>query len=174
VFRWLAPTIVAFALINPFGWFMLATGRATRSLKIALLIAPVVILGYLAGLSHGSTGVAIGFSIAMILLVVPAIWWAKRGTLINTGDILGAVIRPSVSILIGTGATSALWFFIHSLNSPLVRLIAANGVLFGVYAIVLWFFMGQKAVYLGLLRDIGIWPFAGQRRTREGIEPGNV
>jgi O-antigen/teichoic acid export membrane protein len=96
VFRWLAPTIVAFALINPFGWFMLATGRATRSLKIALLIAPVVILGYLAGLSHGSTGVAIGFSIAMILLVVPAIWWAKRGTLISTSDILGEVMRPSV------------------------------------------------------------------------------
>src|SRR5438445_2781214 len=53
VFRLLAPTIVAFALINPFGWFMQATGLATRSLKIAALLVPVVIFGYVVGLPYG-------------------------------------------------------------------------------------------------------------------------
>ena len=46
IFRLLAPTILAFGLINPFAWLMLATGRAARSLKIGVIIAPVVILGY--------------------------------------------------------------------------------------------------------------------------------
>src|SRR5262249_2984377 len=70
VFRFLAPTILVFALINPLAWVMLAGGHAGRSLRIALLIAPVVIVGYLLGLPKGPNGVAAGFSVSMILLVV--------------------------------------------------------------------------------------------------------
>lgn len=57
VFRMLAPAIFAFKLINPFGWFMQATGRATRSLYMGVLLAPIVILGYIAGLPYGAIGV---------------------------------------------------------------------------------------------------------------------
>jgi O-antigen/teichoic acid export membrane protein len=56
VFRMLAPAIFAFKLINPFGWFMQATGRATRSLYMGVLLAPIVILGYIAGLPYGAIG----------------------------------------------------------------------------------------------------------------------
>src|SRR5262245_37554008 len=60
IFRYLAPTIVALALINPMGWFLFSSGRVVRSLKIALLIAPVVMIGYVVGLPHGVSGVALG------------------------------------------------------------------------------------------------------------------
>src|SRR6185295_19344035 len=70
VFRLLVPTVLGFALINPFGWFLVSSGRAVRSLRMAFLIAPTVILGVLAGLSHGPKGVATGFSAAVALLVV--------------------------------------------------------------------------------------------------------
>jgi O-antigen/teichoic acid export membrane protein len=164
VFRLLAPTILAFALINPFGWFMQATGRATRSLYIALLLAPVVILGYLVGLSHGAAGVAAGFSVAILLLVVPVIFWATRGTSITVLDAFKVVLRPFLSILIGAGAALAAWPLIGRLASPLLRLFAANGIMFCVYAILLWFVMGQRAVYLGLLKDLGIWPLGSRRK----------
>ncbi len=68
VFRLLAPTIIAFALMNPFGWFLQATGLATRSLKIAVVLVPVVIFGYVAGLPYGAAGVAIGFSAVAVAL----------------------------------------------------------------------------------------------------------
>jgi O-antigen/teichoic acid export membrane protein len=170
VFRLLAPTILAFALINPFGWFMQATGRAARSLHIALLLAPVVILGYIAGLRYGATGVAAGFSVATVLLVVPIIFWATRGTSITVIDTLRVVLRPILSILIGAVAALAAWPFIHLLASPLLRLIAANGIMFSLYAALLWFVMGQKAVYLGLLKDLGLWPLAarGKREKSPG------
>ena len=53
VFTRLTPTMLVLAIINPMSWLMLATGRTTRSLLIALLIAPAVILGYSVGLPAG-------------------------------------------------------------------------------------------------------------------------
>jgi O-antigen/teichoic acid export membrane protein len=164
VFRLLAPTIVAFALINPFGWFIQAIGRATRSLKIAALLMPVVILGYVVGLPYGAVGVATGFSAVAVALVVPVIFWARHGTPVSMIDMLRAIMPPLISVLVGTAAALAGWSLIRFLDSPLLRLISANTILFGVYGIVLWFVMGQGDVYLRLIRDMGILPFAGQRR----------
>src|SRR5271165_3008626 len=42
VFRLLAPSVFAFKLINPFGWFLQATGRASRCLYVGVLLAPVM------------------------------------------------------------------------------------------------------------------------------------
>jgi PST family polysaccharide transporter len=170
VVRLLAPTIAAFALLNPFGWFMQATGGAQRSLRMACLVAPVVILGYIIGLSNGPTGVAAGFSASTILLVCPIIFWATRGTSITMIDTLKVVMRPFLAILVGAGATLAASSFIHSVNLVVLRLIAANLVLFGVYILVLWFALGQKGVYLGLLRETGIWPLSARDRKERSSQ----
>lgn len=166
VFRLLAPTILAFALMNPFAWLMLACGHSGRSLKIALMIAPVAILSYVIGLPQGPHGVAAGFSIAMVLLVVPVILWAKQGTMIATRDVLNAVMMPLLSILIGAGAAWATGGFLAQLNPTFLRLVAESAVLFGVYLLVLLFVMDQKTVYLSLLGDSGLWPFGNRRRTK--------
>jgi hypothetical protein len=155
----LAPGMLVLALINPFGWFLLATGHAARSLKIAFLIAPVLILGYLVGLGFGSTGVAAGFSVATVLLIVPIILWATHGTAITPGETIRVAMPPFLSILVGASAALASWSFLHLMAPGLLRLIAANTVFFGLYAVMLLFVMGQKSVYLSLLREIGVWPF---------------
>jgi O-antigen/teichoic acid export membrane protein len=174
VFRLLSPTIFTFALINPMAWLMYATGHATRSLKIAFLIAPVVIIGYVAGLSHGPIGVATGFSIATVFLAVPVIYWATHGTPISAADTLRVVMRPFLSILIGAAAALVAWNLTQSLASPLLRLVADNTVLFGVYGLFLCFVMGQKAVYLSLLREMGVWPLIRRRNGKGPAEPGSV
>jgi O-antigen/teichoic acid export membrane protein len=166
VFRLLAPSILAMALINPFGWFMQAIGQAVRSFRIALLFLPVVIVGYVAGLRYGANGVAAGFSVVAVILVGPVIFWARHGTSVSMIDTLRSIIPPFVSVLIGTAAALAAWPFVRLLEPPLLRLIAANTILFGVYGVALWFLMGQKGVYLGLLREIGIWPFPFLRKGR--------
>jgi O-antigen/teichoic acid export membrane protein len=165
VFRLLAPTILTFALINPFGWFLMATGRTMRSLKIALMIAPVVICGYVAGLHYGPTGVATGFSMATVLLILPVIIWATRGTSITAIDAFRVAMRPFLSILTGAGAVLVCSSFLRLLLPPLLRLFVENTVLFGVYFLMLWFVMGQKSVYIMLLEEIGIWPI-GRRRGK--------
>jgi O-antigen/teichoic acid export membrane protein len=174
LFRMLAPTILTIALINPLAWLVLAVGRAQRGLKIAMAMAPVVILGYVAGLSRGPIGVAEGFSITTVLLVVPVIFWATRGTSITTVDTFKVIMRPFLSMLIGACTIMATWSLIHLLAQPIFRLIAANAIFFGVYIVVLWFVMGQKAVYLGLLREIGVWPISSWSRKKGSLAHGDA
>ena len=164
VFRLLTPMAFAFALFNPFGWFLIATGRATRSLHIAFMIVPVVIAGYLAGLSQGAVGVAAGFSIATLLLIPPILFWSTRGTLISVTETLMVVSRPLLAGLVGTGvALAASAGLARFLTGPLPRLFVASFVLFSVYGIVLLFVLGQKTVYAAVLRDLGVWPFASRQ-----------
>ena len=43
IFRLLAPTILIYAMINPMWWLLVSVGLVRRSLKIALVLAPLVI-----------------------------------------------------------------------------------------------------------------------------------
>lgn len=158
IFRLLAPAILGFALVNPFAWLLQATGRAGRSLKIALVVTPVLILAYGLGLSHGPKGVAVGFSISIALLSAPVIMWAKLGTLISARDIFRALAPPAGSVVLGAAASVAAWSLLSSNQPALLRLVAESSVLFGVYFLVLLFVMNQKGVYLALLRETGLWP----------------
>ena len=163
--RLLAPTILTFGLLNPLAWLLLSTGRAARSLYIGLMIAPVVILGELVGLRYGPTGIASGLSVATALLVLPVIFWATYQTPVTAGDTLKEILRPLASCLIAAGIVLACSGFIQPLRPPFLRLVVENAVLFGVYFFVLGVVMGQKAVYLPMLRDIGIWPVIRRRRV---------
>jgi PST family polysaccharide transporter len=154
VFRFLAPMVLAFALIHPFGWMLISTGNVRRSLKMALVISPVVIAGYAAGLGYGATGVAIGYSTAMILLVVPMIAWAVHGSPISVGDVLEAVKRPSISgIAAGIVAFGADIVIGVSLP-PFLRLFFGGVVLLAAYLLLLLYVMGQKETYLDLFREL--------------------
>jgi O-antigen/teichoic acid export membrane protein len=162
--RMLAPTVLIFGLLDPLSWLLLSTGRAMRSLYIGLMIAPVVILGELVGLRYGPTGVAAGLSVATALLVAPVILWATHRMPVTASDIFKVILRPFLAILIAAGGVLASSNLLHSMTSPLLRLMAESTVLFGIYFIVFWFLMGQKAIYLPILRDIGLWPILGGRR----------
>ena len=168
VFRLLAPTILVFALINPLAWVMLAGGHAGRSLRIAFLIAPVVIVGYLLGLPNGPIGVATGFSAAMLLLVVPVIIWAKHGTLITNSDIMRVVSRPLFAALVGAIIAMSLKPWWLGINPAILRLSLACAFLFGAYFVMLFFVLGQKDVFVGVIRQTGLWPLG---KNRNGGQP---
>src|ERR1700733_12006576 len=63
IFRYLAPTILVFAVGNPLSLLVMALGLVRRALKIGLVIAPVLILAYVVGLPYGPKGVAIAYSV---------------------------------------------------------------------------------------------------------------
>jgi O-antigen/teichoic acid export membrane protein len=154
VLRLLSPTVLVFALINPLSWFLQATGRVGRSLKIAILICPVVILGILAGLHRGPAGVAVGYSAAMLLLFVPVVAWAIHRTGMTGYDYWDAIRRPLFS-----GAIGGLcgWLFkaaFHASLPPLALLALGLTVSFAVYAGVLLFAMGQKEFFFDLIRQL--------------------
>src|ERR1039458_7022434 len=73
IFRLLAPTIVVFAIINPLFWLLSSLGLVGRSLKMGLVIAPLMIASYVIALPYGPQGVAFAYSTVMMLWALPAI-----------------------------------------------------------------------------------------------------
>jgi len=51
---------------------------------------PVVIVGIVLGLRYGSKGLALGYSLAMALLIIPITAWSIRGTIVKIG--LGGLV----------------------------------------------------------------------------------
>jgi len=154
IFRLLVPTILIFALINPLGWLLFSLGMVGRSLKIALVLAPIVITGYVIGLPYGPRGVAFAYSTAMTLWIIPHIAWCVHGTGISLRDIYQVVRRPLLSGIVATAFASGAQFFYGHLLSPLPRLLLGVAVLLGVYLGMLLYVMGQKEFYLQLVRGL--------------------
>jgi O-antigen/teichoic acid export membrane protein len=153
IFRLLAPTSLVFAIANPFSWLVMSTGRAGRAVSITAAVTPVVIVGIVLGLSHGPTGVAFGYSAAMVLILIPIVAWAKQGTGITWSDLWnGAKIPFLAGVLAGAvGLTAKLT--LGGALPPIAVLALGVGLVFAVYASAL-VAMGQKKLYLDLLTDV--------------------
>ena len=152
IFRLLAPTILVFALINPIGWLIFSLGMVGRSLKVALVLAPVVICGYIIGLPYGPKGVAFAYSAVMLLWLFPHVAWGLHGTVVSVRDIAVVASKPFVSGIVA----GALGFGVRLILPPnlpnLARLVLEGGAVLVVYLGMLLFVMGQKLFYLDILR----------------------
>jgi O-antigen/teichoic acid export membrane protein len=154
IFRLLTPTVLIFGMINPLGWLLQSSGRQERSLKIALVIAPIVILSIAIGIPYGPKGVAFAYSTGLTLWLIPNIVWCIRGTGISLMDILSAVCRPYLSAIVAASITFGLQLFYRPWLSPFPRLVLGGSVMLGSYLLILLFVMGQKTFYLDLLRGL--------------------
>jgi O-antigen/teichoic acid export membrane protein len=154
IFRLLAPTILIFAVINPLGWLLLSIGMVGRSLKTALVIAPLVIAGYIVGLPYGPKGVAFAYSAVMAAWVIPHIAWCVHGTAISMRDIFQTVARPLLSGLVAATLAFGVQLAYGHAFSPLIRLALGGTVLLVAYLAMLLYVMGEKSVYVDLLRSL--------------------
>ncbi|ESS66173.1 lipopolysaccharide biosynthesis protein WzxC [Methyloglobulus morosus KoM1] len=150
IFRLLAPAILVLSMINPFYFMLLSFGLVKRSLKIAFVIAPLVIASYIIGLPHGPTGVAFAYSAAMILWVVPHIAWCIHGTRISVLDIVQTVSRPFISGIVASALAFGIQFYYGQFLSSFQRLALGSSVMLISYLWMLLFIMGQKTFYLDL------------------------
>ena len=152
--RLLAPTIAIFAIINPLGWFLFSIGLVARGLKVAPVLAAVMITAYAIALPYGPKAVAFAYSAALTVWVIPHIWLCVHGTVISIRDILLAVSRPLASGILAGGFAFGVRLIGGSLVSPLPRLVLESSVLLITFFGVLLFVAGQKSLYLDLLRGL--------------------
>ena len=152
--RLLAPTILALALTDPITWLLYSQGMIGRSFRVSTVFAPAVIAGYIFGLPFGPKGVALGYSTAIVLSIVPRIAWGVRGTGISLRDIARAASGPLISGAIAVPVGLGLQLLPEASLSPFLRLLIDSTILLGLYAVVLLYVLGQKAFYFGLLQTI--------------------
>lgn len=154
ILRLLTPTILVIGLFSPLRWFLYAMGRIGRSLKISLVLAPLVTAAYFIGLPHGPRGVALAFSSLMMIWIIPNIFWSIHGTMVSLRDVLRTTGRPIVSVLTATALAVGLKVLVGGSLSSFVRLVLGAAVLFAVHFGMLLFVMRQKDFYLGLLHSL--------------------
>jgi O-antigen/teichoic acid export membrane protein len=154
IFRLLAPTILVFGMINPLGWLLQSVGLQERSLKIGLVLSPLVICSYLVGLPYGPSGVALAFSTAMVLWLVPHLCWCLHGTTISVRELLSAASRALLAGAVAAIAAASVQHFATPVSSAILRLALGGTVMLAVYAFVLLFVMKQSIFYFGLLRTL--------------------
>ncbi|MCK1424838.1 lipopolysaccharide biosynthesis protein [Bradyrhizobium sp. 182] len=151
IFRLLAPTVLVFGMINPLSWLLLSVGLQGRSLAIALVIAPLVVSSYFVGLPYGPKGVAIAYSAAMTLWVLPHLAWCLHGTAISLSALLLAISRPFLSGIVAAMVAYIVQVKLEGWGAPLMRLLVEGSVMLSIYCLLLLLVMGQRAFYLDLL-----------------------
>jgi PST family polysaccharide transporter len=165
IFRLLAPTILVFAIIMPLGWLMFSLGQVAKSLKIALVFAPLIIIGYIIGLPYGPKGVALAYSAVMTVWVIPHILLCIHGTVISFRDVLSSVSRPLACGIVAGCLAFGLRLLYGGVLSLLPRLILESSVLLVAFFSLLLFVTGQKSLFLDLLRGL---------RTASPVEESNL
>jgi len=154
IFRLLAPTILVFAMINPMWWLLAATGLVGRSLKIGLVLAPLVILSYVVGLPYGPRGVALAYSTIMMLWLIPHLAWCVHGTGVSLKHVMRAISRPLLSATAATVLAAGVVLLLPESFPPIGRLLIGVPVLLVAFVGMLFYVMGQKGFYVDLLRGM--------------------
>ncbi|MEZ5923168.1 MAG: lipopolysaccharide biosynthesis protein [Hyphomicrobiaceae bacterium] len=154
IFRLLAPAVLVFGIINPLAWPLQSYGLQRRSLHLAMAIAPIIIGSYLIGIPYGPRGVAIAYSSAMLLWLVPHVAWCLHQTPITLGDFLVTTFRPLVSAAVAALLAAAVRDLVDVLPYDLLKLGLAATTMAVAYAWMLLVVMRQKGFYVDLLSSL--------------------
>jgi PST family polysaccharide transporter len=154
VVRSLAPAALVFALANPLSWLVLSMGRVGRALSMSLTTTPLTIVGIVLGLSYGPQGVALGYSSALALLIIPITAWSILGTRITWADLWRVTKQPFLSGLLASSIGLIMKMTLSGMFAPIPNLLVELGLVFGVYAWALLIAMGQKDLYLDLFFQV--------------------
>ena len=85
-------------------WVYLAEGRADRELRWTLISTPLVLLGVVLGLRGGARGIALGYTVAVSVLVLPALWYCFRDSSLRVRDAWAGVWRAAAAAMIAAVA----------------------------------------------------------------------
>jgi PST family polysaccharide transporter len=153
ILRLLVPAALIFALANPFSLLVISTGRARRALRMSAATTPLVIVGIALGLSHGPRGVALGYSLAMALLVFPIVSWSKRGTKITWADLWMTCKKHLVSGLMAGTIGLIVKIALGGAVAPIPHLLIEFGFVFGMYAWTFLIVLKNKDLFMDLLNQ---------------------
>lgn len=148
IFRALAPTVLIYGALTPMYSLLIACGLVKRSLWMALVLAPIMIVGYTVGMRWGPVGMAFGLSLSLALWSIPHIAWTLHRTPVRLTDVLVTIGRSLLASGVSAGPVVLLlgWDRLQT-QSPLLRLAVCVLLFTLVYAPVLLVGMRQWALF---------------------------
>lgn len=164
--RWL-PVVPIFMALAPAAllgvsqvfahWLYQSLGRGERMFKSGTAVLAVMIVAFAAGLPWGGLGVAVAYSIAYSLIVLPLVAYAVDGTPLTLGDIGSAVWRP-VAFSAACGAAT-LWFKATvTVPGPVAARGVADGAFFCLAYAAAWAFLpGGREFFFSISGPFTRW-----------------
>jgi PST family polysaccharide transporter len=167
IFRLLALAALIGGISNPAGWLLIALGETKRYRMMGLVNSAIIVAAFVAGVFLGPKeageagslrGVAIAYSLAMLLNFIPYWAWSLKGTPVKLSQVLHTMLIPSLSCL---PAVLAAWGIMRFAGGRIDAWlpVAAAMVSFGVVYAVMLLFVFKK---LDFFRRI-----AGEFRSRK-------
>jgi O-antigen/teichoic acid export membrane protein len=151
VIRLVTPAVLVTTIINPLSWVLLSIGKQRRSLHVGLVLAPLVMVSYLVGINYGPSGVALSYSIMMVLWVVPHVAWCLHGTPISIRDLVSALAGPFLSSTLALICVYELQCH-FGLEMPAALSLTLGGLSMAtLYGWILLFPMGYRELYINVL-----------------------
>lgn len=153
IFRLLSISAIVQPICNTTGWLYISTGNTQRMFKWGLFSSSLVVASFFIGLPYQAYGVALSYTVAMLLQAAPCIYYATRGTSITIFDVLKAVKQVFISSIISSSIVCAIKIAISSSIPMWICLIIYSLVMIAVYVLLMFYIFGQKDFYLSFLRE---------------------
>jgi PST family polysaccharide transporter len=120
-------------VMTNWGVVVLSLGNSKRYLQGGMWYTLSSILGFLAGIPWGGTGVATGYAIATYLALYPILRLAFRGTPIRIRDFFQSVLTPAIASCITVVAMTLMPDF-YTGQSLIFNLLSLAAVFASIYA----------------------------------------
>ena len=95
-------------VLSTVGCLFISTGRTDRMFKWGIFSSLCIVVSFIVGLPFGAIGVATAYTICILLLAVPALWYATKTTPITLLSIFRILWHPALATL---GVCAALITF---------------------------------------------------------------
>ena len=154
LFRLLSISALLQPLIHTVGWLYISTGQTRRMFYWGLCFSIAATGSFLLGLPYGAQGVALCYSLMMLLAFIPSFMVATHNTPISLSSILAVISKPMAGALLAGVVGAYVRFMIPAGTSTLISLSVVLGIMFLVYIPFVLFFCGARDIFLILWREL--------------------
>jgi len=129
------------------GWSYTALGQADRWFKWGFFFAGFIIASFIVGLPWGAYGVAVSYSAATYLILLPSFWYCFRTSHLRSMDIFKTVWRPAFASIIASLLTMSGSSMVDVSLSLFPHIVVA-GLTFLLFYIGIWVVLPGGRSYL--------------------------
>jgi PST family polysaccharide transporter len=112
IFAFFGPGIGVMLLYNTHGWIHLSIGRPDRWFRWAVIEFLCTVGLFLIGLPWGPRGIALAWTVAFFVLMLPAFWYAGKPIGFGIGPVLSVVWRFFAASVAAGCSTALLFHFV--------------------------------------------------------------
>jgi O-antigen/teichoic acid export membrane protein len=147
IFRALGPAAFIGAFNVATGWVYVSLGTTRRQLAWGLFASAVTVLAYAIALPWGPIGVALSFSIVLVVLRYPSIVYCFRRSHLRLSDLGIALWRPATAS-IAAGAFLYAVSRVFAFELPVAVSLSLDFVIYGIFYILIWIALprGRRSV----------------------------